>query len=146
MPLPVVAVHRSFSQHIGSEILRRRLRRLDDFPIRLAHADIFDLQLLGRRGVSENQLAESFHARLALDPDHRLGLRHLRAVVFKADTIQDSLKDRGLFSVGVLRFLLRRSGAGACAQASAVVEPMIKQANKQTRKLQTNLTRTHDPR
>ena len=48
MPLPVVAVHGSFSQHIGSEILRRRLRRPHHPPIGLAHPHIFDLQLLGR--------------------------------------------------------------------------------------------------
>ena len=96
VPLPVVAVHGSFFQHVGSEILRGRFRRYHHLAIGLAHADIFDIEVFGGRGVSEDQLSEFFDACLALNEHHGLGFADFGSVVFKADAIQNPFQDRGL--------------------------------------------------
>ena len=115
VPLPVIAVHRCFSENIGGEVLRGRVRSCDDVAVRFANPDIFHFQLLGGGGIAEYQLTKLFDARLALDPNDSFGLLDSGAVVLKARTIEDVLEDGrfvGIFRLGSGRRLRLRNRSG----------------------------------
>ncbi len=109
VPLPVVAVHRSFFQNVRSEILGGRVRCHDHLSAWLSYPDVFDLQLLGRRRVTKYQLPELLNASLTLNPNDRFSLFHAGAVVFKARAIEDALEYGSLLGVVCFR---RRWGLG----------------------------------
>src|ERR1700722_1771542 len=97
MPLPVVAIHGCFFEHIGSEILRRGFGGDDHLSIWLTDSNVFDLQFFSGRRVSENQLAEFLYASLTLNANHSFRLAHFGPVILKADAVQNPIEDSGFF-------------------------------------------------
>ena len=95
VPLPVVAIHRSFLQNFGGQVLRRGGGRLHDLAVRLAHSHIIDSQILGSRRVSKNKLPQLLNASLALNANHRRGLAQPGAIILEAHKVVHAQENHG---------------------------------------------------
>src|SRR5437879_3431287 len=118
MPPPVVAIHRSFSQHFGREILDTRGRSLNQLTVRTADAHVIDLQILVCCRISEDELAESLNARLALDTNDRSVVSHTAAVCFETHRFIEAFEhNRLLRKVSCGRRRGRRLRPKRCAKS-----------------------------
>ena len=97
MALPVVAVHGSFAQNVGREILHICQRGVDDLSVRLANAHIVDVEDFGGRVVSEDKLAQFLNRGLALHTDDRGRVADTSSVGLETHQIADALIDQGFF-------------------------------------------------